>query len=66
MSTTGHYTRYINQFPGWSDNCDTMYQCLWDGDPDKTDGLKFSAKEIGSLTVVHNHGNTKSWCTFDN
>jgi hypothetical protein len=43
-----------------------MYQALWNGDPDKTDGLKFSAKKIGSLTVEHNHGNTKSWCTFDN
>ena len=29
MSTTGHYTRYINQYPGWSDNCDSMYQALW-------------------------------------
>ena len=24
MSSTGHYTRYINQYPGWTDNNDTM------------------------------------------
>jgi len=66
MSTTGHYTRYINQYPGWSDNCDSMYMPLWDGDPVKTDGLKFTAKKIGSLTVEHTYGNKEAFCTFDN
>lgn len=55
MSTTGHYTRYINQYPGWSDNCDTMYQSVWDNEI-----------KIGSLTVEHYAGNKESFCYFDN
>jgi hypothetical protein len=67
MSTTGHYTRYINQFPGWSDNCDTMHRTLWDGNPEeKSDGLYVCAKEIGSLTVEHYPKNIRAFCTFDN
>ncbi len=46
MSTSGHYTRYINQYPGWSDNCDTMHRAIYEGE-----------KEIGSLMVEHNCGN---------
>jgi hypothetical protein len=77
MSTTGHYTRYINQYPGWSDNCDTMYQpifnglircdnCLaWRKDcPFKTKKEEYCKDQIGYFQVEHNHGNTESWCTF--
>lgn len=67
MSTTGHYTRYINQFPGWSDNCDTMHRTLWDGDPAKLrGGLYFTAKKTGSLTVEHYPKNIHAYCYFDN
>ncbi len=55
MSTTGHYTRYINQYPGWSDNCDTMHRAIYEGE-----------KEIGSLMVEHNCGNKWSYCSFSN
>jgi hypothetical protein len=58
MSTTGHYTRYINQYPGWSDNCDTMYkpivaECLIKE--------KYDYPVIGYFQVEHNAGNTWSW-----
>jgi len=54
MSTTGHYTRYINQFPGWSDNCDTMYHYI------PYPLSKYS--QLGSLTVEHSPGNKWSYC----
>lgn len=56
MSTTGHYTRYINQFPGWSDNCDTMYQYI----PSPLD----HNKELGYYQVEHCAGNKTAWCEF--
>jgi hypothetical protein len=80
MSTSGHYTRYINQYPKWSDNCDTMYQGIYSplllkkcGEkciPADCSILKNGKKEkycqenIGYFTIEHNHGNTWSWCTF--
>ena len=51
MGTTGHYTKYINQYPGWSDNCDSMYRSL---------------PGYGSLIVEHYKGNKKAYCVFDN
>ena len=53
MSSSGHYTRYINQYPGWSDNCDTMHRPLYHGD-----------QKLGYFQVEHNHGNTWAYCTF--
>ncbi|MDD2246355.1 MAG: hypothetical protein PHC39_04655 [Proteiniphilum sp.] len=76
MSTSGHYTRYINQYPGWSDNCDTMHQPVNDGTydcekcgSDKACNLKdrkeeYCSKQIGYFQVEHNAGNTSSWCTY--
>lgn len=57
MSSSGHYTRYINQYPGWSDNCDSMYRGIYDND------LKI---KIGSITVEHTAGNKWSYCSFSN
>ena len=77
MSTTGHYTRYINQYPGWSDNCDTMHQPVYDGVRDcekcgiskpcnlATKKQEYCQKQIGSLTVEHTAGNLYALCRFD-
>ena len=78
MSTTGHYTRYINQYPGWSDNCDTMYQGVSLGYKDckKCDHTTCKAKEdiafrnewctdrIGHYQVEHYRGNKNAFCNF--
>ena len=56
MSTTGHYTRYINKYPGWSDNCDTMYQQI-------PYPLNVYAK-LGYYQVEHFAGNKYAWCEF--
>ena len=53
MSTTGHYTRYINQYQGWHDNCDTMR-----GGP--------IDRKLGNFQVVHTYGNKQAFCHFDN
>jgi hypothetical protein len=53
MSTSGHYTRYINQFPGYYDNCDTMR-----GGPIDHD--------IGMFQIEHTYGNKQAFCWFDN
>lgn len=74
MSTTGHYTRYINQFPGWSDNCDTMYQyvpspltglCeICKNKNDCTHSPKHCCMELGYYQVEHYAGNKHAWCSF--
>jgi hypothetical protein len=79
MSTTGHYTRYINQYPGWSDNCDTMYKSVTvptllkrceSCHPEKcsvlTNGHKsiYCKSEFGYFQVENNIGNTWSYCEF--
>ena len=76
MSTSGHYTRYINQYPGWSDNCDTMYQAVYNGVYDcetcfdntncklKHKKEEYCPKEMGYFTVEHNHGNTEAYCVY--
>ena len=62
MSTTGHYTRYINEYNArdnnpdrylWTDNCDTMRG----GHIDYT---------IGNFQVEHTRGNKRAYCWFDN
>ena len=55
MSTSGHYTRYINHYPGWSDNCDSMHRSIYEDD-----------LTIGGLTVEHNCGNKWAYCLFSN
>ena len=81
MSTTGHYTRYINQYPEWSDNCDTMVKHISSGllrscescdayqDCNYKDSESFREKfckvQLGYYQVEHNHGNTWSFCHFD-
>ena len=65
MSTTGHYTRYINQYPGWSDNCDTMYQGIFPEILQYGDYERYKTNQLGYLQVEHNHGNTWSYCSFD-
>jgi hypothetical protein len=76
MSTTGHYTRYINQYPGWSDNCDTMYHPIFSGVYDceqcrdniscnlKHKKEEYCSKNVGYFTVEHNHGNTEAYCSY--
>jgi hypothetical protein len=70
MSTTGHYTRYINQENReqdtlyWSDNCDTMYAGVYlrtNNDPSK---YMHEADKLGYFTIEHNHGNTLAWLSF--
>ena len=77
MSSSGHYTRYINQvnqYPGWSDNCDTMYKpvhsplegecrlCKWDNECNHDHRNCFCT--IGHLTVEHTAGNKWAYCSF--
>jgi len=62
MSTTGHYTRYINQYEGWSDNCDTMYKPVISPLPKKD---KYDFNKMGYYQVEHNAGNTWSWCEYN-
>ncbi len=65
MSTIGHYTRYINQYPGWSDNCDTMYHGIFPDILQHGDYAKYKTNQLGYLQVEHNHRNTWSFCSFD-
>ena len=78
MSTSGHYTRYINQYPGWSDNCDTMYRAIHsplegecrfckNNDNCRHDH-KYCYDEIAHLQVEHTSGNKTAYCAlcFDN
>ena len=51
MSTTGHYTRYINQYPGWSDNNNTMVHHF----PDFP----------GYFQVEHFPGNKRAFAVYD-
>lgn len=51
MSSTGHYTRYINQYPGWSDNNDTMVHHF----PDFP----------GYFQVEHFPGNKRAFAVYD-
>jgi hypothetical protein len=66
MSTTGHYTRYINQYPGWSDNCDTMYHGIFPAIMQKPEprGL-YGFCGFGHLTVEHTAGNKYAFCDYD-
>ncbi len=68
MSTTGHYTRYINQYnqirgdKAWSDNCDTMLKYV------VADCLKVKTYDypvIGHFQIEHNTSNTWSWCDLN-
>lgn len=75
MSTTGHYTRYINQYPGWSDNCDTMHKPVHSPLEGECQFCKYDSEckhdhhncylPLGSFQVVHYAGNKHAWCTFD-
>ena len=79
MSTTGHYTRYINQFPGWSDNCDTMFKGIYSSlllkrcdncYPSNCAVLRngkkerYCQKELGHFTIEHTIGNKRAYLTF--
>jgi hypothetical protein len=79
MSTTGHYTRYINQYPGWSDNCDSMYRelyipgmhhdckiCDYPCRPETTEEKRIDLcpVKLGYLTIEHTYGNKRAFLTF--
>jgi hypothetical protein len=65
MSTTGHYTRYINQYPGWSDNCDTMHHGIFPAIMQWGDYAKYKTNGLGHLTVEHTAGNKYAFCDYD-
>ncbi len=65
MSTTGHYTRYINQYPGWSDNCDTMYHGIFPAVMQWGNYAKYKGNKLGHLTVEHTAGNKYAFCDYD-
>ena len=79
MSTSGHYTRYINQYPGWSDNCDSMYHqvdvpgmhrscknCDYQCKSETTEERRIDLcpYTIGYFTIEHTYGNKRAFLTF--
>jgi hypothetical protein len=66
MSTSGHYTRYINQYPGYYDNCDTMYHPVFPKIMQNSEpGGLYGFCQFGHLTVEHTAGNKYAFCDFD-
>lgn len=53
MSSSGIYTRYINQYPGWFEGGDVMTRPLYQGE-----------KKLGYFRVETNKGNTWAYCHF--
>jgi hypothetical protein len=79
MSTTGHYNKWIKQNPGWSDNCDSMYQglhipgihhdckqCDYPCGPEtsETKRIDLCPVQLGYLTIEHTYGNKRAFLTF--
>ena len=79
MSTTGHYNRYFKMYPGWSDNCDTMFRrvyvpgmhqdcksCEYQCAPGTTEEKRcdLCPYSVGYLQAEHYKGNKTAFCQF--